>query len=130
MGAFVMAWGVSVFFEAIFICHPVAYFWDQSIPGGTCLNKEAIWFTNAGLTIAMDIAIVVLPMPAVRSLSLQKSQKIGIMLLFALGGFVCVASIVRLTTLQVIAKSKDITWDNTGAATWSEEPCDDFSESC
>jgi len=122
-GGIVIAYGIATMFDSIFICHPVQFFWDQTIEAGTCLNKEAVWFANAGLNIAIDIGIVILPMPAVRSLGLPRKQKIGVMLLFALGGFVCIASIVRLTTLQVIATSHDITWDNPGAATWSKLHC-------
>ena len=31
----------------------------------------------------------------------------------------CITSILRLHSLYVIAISKDVTWDNVGAATWS-----------
>lgn len=115
----VAAYGIVTVFDSIFLCTPVSRFWDKS-QSGHCLNETAVWYTNAGLNIIIDIGIVILPMPAVRSLSLPKRQRIGLMALFALGGFVCVVSIVRLSTLYKIATSKDITWDNPPAATWSE----------
>ena len=41
--AFIFAWSCWTVFSAIFFCRPVEYFWDKSIPNGTCLSKWAVW---------------------------------------------------------------------------------------
>jgi hypothetical protein len=68
------------------MCLPVAYFWDKAIPGGRCLPEQPVWFGNGALNIATDLMILILPMPTFSKLQLAKKQKIGLMLVLALGG--------------------------------------------
>jgi hypothetical protein len=41
--AFIFAWSCWTVIGAIFFCTPVAFFWDKSIKGGTCLSKWTVW---------------------------------------------------------------------------------------
>ncbi|MCJ1372829.1 hypothetical protein MMC20_004054 [Loxospora ochrophaea] len=116
--AFISIYGLWSFFGAVFMCWPINFFWDKAVHG-RCLNEMAFWFSNAGLNILSDIFVLVLPMPVLNSLKLPTRQKIGLMLVFAVGGFVAITSILRLHSLYIISISKDITWDNVSAATWS-----------
>lgn len=116
---FVAIYSTWTFFGSIFECMPVAYFWDKTIKGGHCMNQYAVWFTNAAVNIVTDFAIIILPMPVLRSLDLPLKQKRALMLVFALGGFVCIVSILRLQSLVTISNSTDPTFDNPPAATWS-----------
>ncbi|KAL2002112.1 hypothetical protein VTN02DRAFT_639 [Thermoascus thermophilus] len=108
--------------SAYFNCIPVSKFWIPEKPG-YCLSQEALWFSNASMHIITDVGILVLPIPALLSLDLPKKQKIALMAIFAVGGFVCVTSIFRLVSLKVISRSTDPTYDNVGAATWSAVEC-------
>jgi hypothetical protein len=76
------------FFSAVFACWPISYFWMQlkDPMGGRCLNRFAVWFANAGINIATDIAIGVLPLRLLRSLELPRRQRIALMIVFGLGG--------------------------------------------
>lgn len=65
-------------------CVPVAKFWDREIPGG-CLDFEIVWFFNASMNIATDVALFILPMPLLSRLQLPRMQKIGLMGVFAIG---------------------------------------------
>ncbi|KAJ9210487.1 hypothetical protein DTO166G4_7954 [Paecilomyces variotii] len=103
-------------------CIPVAKFWDPTIPG-YCIDMKALWFSNASMHIFTDIVILVMPLPALRSLDLPQRQRLALMGIFAVGGFVCITSIFRLISLKVIAQSSDPTYDNVGAATWSAIEC-------
>jgi hypothetical protein len=80
----VIIYGTWLFFSSIFPCVPIRRFWDKSIPGH-CLAFTPIWFTNASLNIATDLAIFVLPQRTIYALSLPKGQKISLCLVFALG---------------------------------------------
>ena len=82
----VAIYGTWAFFGSIFLCTPVPFFWDKSITGGKCLNQYAVWFTNGGMNIAQDFAILVLPMPLLRNLQIPKGQKRALVAIFALGG--------------------------------------------
>ncbi|KAK5164013.1 uncharacterized protein LTR77_010104 [Saxophila tyrrhenica] len=50
---------------------------------------------------------------------MPKRQKYALMAVFALGGFTCLISILRLQSLVVVSRSDDISWENPLAAIWS-----------
>lgn len=85
--AAVTAYSLSTIFGAAFTCVPVRFFWDRSVDGEHyCVNQKALWFSNASLNIVTDLVVLICPMPALKSLQLPKRQKIGVMMVFALGG--------------------------------------------
>ncbi|KAF2454920.1 hypothetical protein BDY21DRAFT_373789 [Lineolata rhizophorae] len=114
----VVVYGFWTVLSAILNCIPVDLFWDKSLDGH-CIHQQALWFVNAAINIATDFAIIVLPIPALKCLMLPRRQKIILMFIFALGGFACITSILRLHALYVVSVSDDITWDNPGSAIWS-----------
>ena len=70
---------------AIFGCTPVAYQWDRSIQGGSCIDFEALFKTTSAPQIVTDIAIMILPIPTVANLQASTSRKIGILAIFLVG---------------------------------------------
>lgn len=117
--AFNTALGITACFGTIFACIPVSYYWNQ-VPGrGHCFNIAGFLYSTAALNILSDIAICVLPIPVIQSLQLPRRQRYGLMIVFTLGGFVCVTSILRLHSLYVLSHDTDVTWDVVGAAVWS-----------
>ncbi|KAF2729161.1 hypothetical protein EJ04DRAFT_502843 [Polyplosphaeria fusca] len=116
--AIIIAYTVATVTVAIFTCTPISTFWTND-SSGKCIDDFASWFSNAGINIATDIIIIALPMPVIRRLRLAKRQKWLLMGVFALGGVVCIISIVRLHSLFIISKSLDPTYDNSPAATFS-----------
>ncbi|KAJ5109346.1 hypothetical protein N7456_006021 [Penicillium angulare] len=115
-------YGTWAVISAFLNCIPVAKFWDDSIPG-FCLSKPGLWFSNASMHITTDLVILIIPIPALIAIDIPRRQKAALMILFALGGFVCVTSIVRLVSLKKISDSTDPTYDNVGAASWSAIEC-------
>lgn len=81
----VAACGAWAVFGNVFLCSPIASFWDASVEDGNCMDRAVIWFTNAGLNIAQDVVIILLPMPLIQTLQISKSQKRGLMIMLALG---------------------------------------------
>lgn len=47
---------------------------------------EALWFSNASMHITTDIVILIMPIPALRSLDLPRKQRLALMAIFAVGG--------------------------------------------
>lgn len=66
-------------------CVPVAKFWDRTI-AGNCLSFEALWFFNASMNIATDLALLIMPMPLLSQLQLPRMQKLALVAVFAIGG--------------------------------------------
>ncbi|KAJ5337701.1 hypothetical protein N7452_004429 [Penicillium brevicompactum] len=103
-------------------CVPVAKFWNHDLPGN-CLNFEAVWFFNASMNIATDIALLMLPMPLLSQLQLPRMQKFALIGIFAIGVLVVVTSILRLSSLREVANSPDTSYSNVGAAYWTAAEC-------
>ena len=65
IGFVIVAWWLASVLAIIFICHPVQFFWDKTIPGGHCGSDSGILYGVAGPNIATDIAVLVLPLPMI-----------------------------------------------------------------
>ncbi|KAH7350484.1 hypothetical protein BKA66DRAFT_516356 [Pyrenochaeta sp. MPI-SDFR-AT-0127] len=115
--AVVICYTIWTVFSSIFACVPIHAFWTRE--AARCINQFAMWFTNAAINILTDFAIIILPIPVIRSLNLGRRQKTALIAIFAVGGFVCIVSILRLQSLVAISNSLDPTYDNPPAATWS-----------
>jgi hypothetical protein len=71
--------------SAFLTCIPVAKFWNPTLPG-FCLSRPGLWFSNASMHITTDLAILIVPIPALIAIDIPKRQKIALMIMFALGG--------------------------------------------
>ncbi|XWW99723.1 hypothetical protein V2A60_007735 [Cordyceps javanica] len=106
----VMAYCVATTASSIWQCTPIPFAWDKSLHG-TCISMIKNWYANAGFAIATDLLILSLPMQPIWASKLPVNQKRALMLVFALGGFVTVTSILRATTLNFSITSPDVTYD-------------------
>ena len=86
VGAFVVAWYISITGSTIFQCTPIRFMWDKTIPGGHCINVTAALTGLAVLNMVSDITILILPMHAVWHLQVPLSQRIAVACIFLLGG--------------------------------------------
>ncbi|KAL9031243.1 MAG: hypothetical protein Q9196_000711 [Gyalolechia fulgens] len=104
-----VALGIISIFGTAFQCTPVEYLWDRTIPGGRCINFAVFArFTNVA-NMLTDILILAMPIPIVWNLHLDRHKKIGVCGLFSLGGFVCIASIMRFYYLENYGEGRDVT---------------------
>ncbi|KAL3465028.1 hypothetical protein BJX64DRAFT_285895 [Aspergillus heterothallicus] len=115
----IVIYGLWTVISAFLNCLPVNHFWDESVEG-QCIPKAFLWFFNAGMNIATDVAILILPIPVLSHLRLPRRQKVGVIFVFATGSFACVTSMVRLNYLTRATKSTDPTEDNGPIAAWSQ----------
>ncbi|KAL1961666.1 hypothetical protein VTN77DRAFT_1341 [Rasamsonia byssochlamydoides] len=60
-----------------------------------------------------------MPLPVIHRLQMSALKKAGVMVLFALGLFVCVASIIRMVSLVDSTTTKDRTWGSFSTLAWS-----------
>ncbi|WYZ46777.1 hypothetical protein EsH8_IX_001002 [Colletotrichum jinshuiense] len=106
----ILAYMVATSASSIWQCTPVPRAWDKSIPG-TCISLTMNWYANAGFSIATDFLIMALPQHVLWKSKLPINQKKALMAVFALGLFVTVTSILRMTTLDFSTTSPDTTFD-------------------
>ncbi|KAJ5991388.1 hypothetical protein N7499_012040 [Penicillium canescens] len=96
--------GVLITFLTAFQCSPVVAAFDPSIEDATCFSIEKIYIASAPVNIAIDLAILVLPIPALTSLSLPLVRKAIVILAFILGViFITVIDVARIYYLQLAA---------------------------
>jgi hypothetical protein len=87
-------WAVGVFFIACFIagfvgfvlqCFPVDGFW---MPTATshCINRNELYLATATLGLIGDVIVLIQPIPIVWRLKVDRGRRIGIILVFLLGG--------------------------------------------
>ena len=74
-----------IFFMTVFSCHPVAFFWNRDIRGGTCLNINTLAYANSAMSIIQDLLIVALPLSVLAKLNMGTKKKIGVGFMFAIG---------------------------------------------
>ncbi|KAK1981562.1 integral membrane protein [Colletotrichum cereale] len=106
----ILAYMAATSASSIWQCTPIPRAWDKSIPG-TCISLTRNWYANAGFSIATDILIMALPQHVIWQSKLPLNQKKALMIIFALGLFVTITSILRMTTLDFSTTSPDTTFD-------------------
>ncbi|KAF1952731.1 hypothetical protein CC80DRAFT_479116 [Byssothecium circinans] len=116
--AIVIMCGLAATLSLVFFCTPIASFWDVTVKG-KCFSKGPLWYATAGINIATDVMIVSIPATLIHRLQLSARQKIGLYMIFMVGIFICIVSILRLHSLYFAAISTDPTYVNVGVSNWS-----------
>ncbi|EGE85629.1 integral membrane protein [Blastomyces dermatitidis ATCC 18188] len=116
--AFNIVSGIAFIPPTIWQCSPVHAFWDRSVPH-RCIKNLANWLSYALINILTDVAILILPIRQVMHLQLRRNDKIAVIFVFALGGFVCITSIIRTTVIAKGSEVYDITWSPIPVSIWS-----------
>lgn len=84
----VYAYAGVVFLFSFFMCQPVAYYWNKSLPNGSCVSNRTYMIQNiamAILALLTDAAILLVPIPAILRLKLQKKRKFAVIAVFGMG---------------------------------------------
>ncbi|KAK1757886.1 hypothetical protein QBC47DRAFT_166668 [Echria macrotheca] len=119
----VIALGIWFIASVCTTCVPLEAFWDWTLlmTSQVYCQPPNLWWGNAALHIASDLVIVALPMPALSKLNLPRKQKIALVLVFGMGFFVCIVSVLRLVTLIEIqtTRSLDATYTSAQIVFWS-----------
>ena len=80
-----MLYYIVDFFVGIFECEPVAYFWDKTIKGGTCINQSQFFRWSGVANLLIDFMILTLTIPLIWRLNLKVRQKASLSAIFLLG---------------------------------------------
>jgi hypothetical protein len=102
--------GIGCIVASVCICSPVkaAWVYDGS-QSAHCIHRPTLYYATAGLNIFTDVAILLTPIKMVMELNLPRRQKVGAMVVFLTGGFVCIVSILRLYSVHMLQGSPDLT---------------------
>lgn len=83
-------------------CHPVAAFWDKTIPDATCLPTLNIQLGSGVPSVILDLYILIMPLPVIWKLHMASHKKVLLLVTFVLGYSVIVLSLGRLITIVKI----------------------------
>ncbi|KAF5626076.1 integral membrane protein PTH11 [Fusarium sp. NRRL 52700] len=120
--AFTVLFGLVFIFVAVFQCRPINYFWLKwdGQHEGKCADINAVTWSNAAINIALDFWILAIPLSQLKSLNLDWRKKIGVGMMFSVGIFVTIMSILRLhATVQAGVKTTNATWEYLAVSKWS-----------
>lgn len=92
--------------------------WDGEHEGH-CINQRGLVFASAAINIFFDLIVFLMPLPLVIPLRVSKYRKFGACVVFLIGLFVTICSIIRLQYLVYWGNTQNPTWDNTELALWS-----------
>lgn len=65
--------------------YPFAALWDPTVPAHR-IDQDDVILVCSSFNIAIDVAILIMPMPELRILQITMKQKLQITLFFLLGG--------------------------------------------
>ena len=79
--------GIAFTFVLAFNCSPVSLVWEgwDGTKKGTCINSSKAVLVHAGLNIAMDVVIVLMPIRELMHLQMSTYKKVGTALMFCFG---------------------------------------------
>ncbi|KAF4928686.1 Satratoxin biosynthesis SC1 cluster protein 4 [Colletotrichum viniferum] len=115
-----------------FSCNPLSHYWTQfKGTTGTCLDVGHFFFILAIINLITDVILLAIPVPEILKLQMSKDKKIAVCGILGLGGFVCIASAVRVHYLKVFSTATDVTWMMGPVAIWSSvEPSVGIFSAC
>ncbi|OLN88357.1 hypothetical protein CCHL11_00225 [Colletotrichum chlorophyti] len=106
---------------SIFQCRPIEGAWrgwDKEFPA-KCNNINIQGWMAAVLNILLDLGTLILPLRELSKLSLSTKKKVQILLMFSVGFFVTIVSVVRLHSLANYATTNNATQDYVEVGYWS-----------
>ncbi|KAI1486254.1 hypothetical protein F5X96DRAFT_256361 [Biscogniauxia mediterranea] len=117
MGGLLAGYFLAAAFGLIFSTSPVEAQWKFWLPH-TTIDRKPFWLTMGVANLLFDIIILCIPQSRVWKLQQSRKRRILISLVFLLGGFVCIASVVRIVYLLTINTS-DLTYTFHTASIWT-----------
>lgn len=82
---FSAAWTIAIILNSLLICRPISMFWDPMTPGGTCGNEQAAYTAIGVLDVVSYLFIFLIPLPSIFRLQIPLSNRIALIMVFALG---------------------------------------------
>ncbi|KAJ4152980.1 hypothetical protein LMH87_009495 [Akanthomyces muscarius] len=110
-------WGAAIFLVCALQCRPLAGYWDKSIKA-QCIDGNQFFIVNQIFNVIMDFVLLALPLPIILRLNRSWADRFALAGVFALGGFVCFASIFRIVVLFYI-DADDTTYTVYQATLWT-----------
>ena len=112
-------WVVNIF-TTIFQCRPISAAWNIEIQPADkqCMSVMKVYYFSTAFSILTDLLLCIIPLPLLWKLKLPRREKVIVTLIFGLGLFASVASIMRITVLHDV-QNIDATIGTVPTLNWS-----------
>ncbi|KXT15520.1 hypothetical protein AC579_3383 [Pseudocercospora musae] len=116
-----VGYSTSFVLISVFQCLPIECAWLRWSGEYSCRcnHINAQGWAAAALNVILDIMTLSSPLPSLYRMQLNKRKKFWVLLMFCVGFFVTVVSILRLQVLIQFGDSQNLTWDYTAVGYWS-----------
>jgi hypothetical protein len=99
---------------------PISSYWNLLKVDRDCIPEGPPLITQTIFNVVTDFIIYVLPMPILFQLTLPSPQRIGLMVLFGVGGVIVVAGSFRAYWVHaVLYDTYDVTWEGFNLWIWT-----------
>ncbi|KAA8910017.1 major facilitator superfamily domain-containing protein [Sphaerosporella brunnea] len=108
---------ITLSLSYIWACQPlwISFKPLTNLPDGWyCADVVKLACAATSLHISTDFAMILIPMPVLAGLQIPRKQKLTLMFLFGLGGFVAVLQVVRAYYFQKAVQNADVRWNDAG----------------
>lgn len=110
---------LSAVLACIFACSPIKKGWSLRTTAGHCIDFKQLFVAHAGLSLIVDVAIVVAPLPLIWGLHTSRRTKMGVSGMILLGSLVAIVNPIKIYYFVVPLRG-DLTYDGEVApAIWS-----------
>ncbi|KAF3920952.1 hypothetical protein ABW20_dc0106517 [Dactylellina cionopaga] len=106
----VIAYTITIIFVYMFECPKPSMSWAVTFPTG-CMSLPALYYSSASVNILTDLIILVLPIPILITLQVQRRKRIALIGIFFIGFIAVLASISRIWALWLYQHTKDVSYD-------------------
>jgi len=107
-------------------CERIAMNWDPTIARScwSVTTLRGLAYSNQALNLLTDIIFAILiPVPMLWKLQMNKRTKASVIGVLALGMFACIAAIVRIPSQMNYGKVGDLMWDSRDLTIWTVTEC-------
>ncbi|KAG6003994.1 hypothetical protein E4U21_001536 [Claviceps maximensis] len=115
-------YGMAFVLAGIFACTPVSRYWTQYVEKdstGHCIDLNLFAWLHGGFNIVLDVWMIAIPLSQVKSFQMHWKKKCGVIIMFLMGTFVTVVTVLRLQSIIYFSKTTNPTWDNWIISWWS-----------
>ncbi|KAF2714611.1 hypothetical protein K504DRAFT_420571 [Pleomassaria siparia CBS 279.74] len=110
MAGFITAFTISICMAEVFACRPISRSWDvEKLPMG-CMFAAMFNTSQASINVFTDMVLLVFPMPLLRQLHVNTTQRFALVFIFCVGAIPLAASAMRLNEVIISATPEGESW--------------------
>ncbi|KAM0705658.1 hypothetical protein Q7P35_007018 [Cladosporium inversicolor] len=116
----IVVYTIIIMFVNAFECPNPSDAWLPSFPSPECNDLKGSYYSMAGINIATDLLVLILPIKPALGLQVNRRRKYAVVGIFMIGSIAVIASMIRIHALWAYFHSKDMGYDAIGVLLWGQ----------